>query len=158
MSDTLTLKRQNKPSSPQTKHQQTLRQVKPKTLSPSSLTPLGYGRTEILTVDIPAEWTFADVMKPIAWSSVVGPVAANAAKTQVDRIGSLIYVNSVDNRFMAWLRIEVIIRDELKNPNGLKVMCVGPSIDPKTGKPCPLDLKTGLAWSDSKKPEVDQAA
>lgn len=135
--------------------QQAQRQARQRTFSASSLTPLGYGRTEIMTIDVPPEWTFADVLRPLAWSSVVGPIAANAAKTQVDRIGSLIYVNTLDNRFMAWLRITAIERDELKNPVGVKTQCVGPCLDPKTGRPCPLDLKTGLAWVD---PEPAEAA
>ncbi len=139
------------------KPEQTLRATKPRTFAPSSLKPLGYGETEIMTITVPADWTFEDVLKPIAWTSVVGPIAANATKTQVDRIGSLIYATSAGGKFMAWLRICEIVRDELKQPCGVKVMCIGPSFDVKSGKPCPMDLKTGLAWIDPEKPEEKAA-
>lgn len=132
---------------------QTLRETKTKTFAPSALKPLGYGETEIMTLTVPAEWTFEDVMNPKAWVSVVGPIAANDIKTQIDRVGSLIYLNTADNRFTAWLRISRICRDELKKPCGLEALCIGPSIDLKTGRPCPMDLRTGLAWVDPAKPE-----
>ena len=135
-----------------------LRDVKPRAFSPSSLQPLSYGTTEILTVDVPAGWYFGDVLNPLAWSSVVGPLAANALKTTVDRVGSLIYANTVDNRFIAWLRISAILRDDLKNPYGMEVTCIGPCIDLKTGRPRPLDLKTGLAWSDPPEQSANKAA
>jgi hypothetical protein len=135
---------------------QTLREVKPKTFSPSSLKPLGYGDTEIMTITVPAGWTFEDVLKPVAWTSVVNPIAANSAKTQIDRIGSLIYVSTVDNTFLAWLRINRIQRDNLNNPCGVDVMCVGPSIDLKTGEPRPLNLRTGKAWVDPVKSDASE--
>lgn len=144
------------PAAPRVKRR-TLRDVKSKVFSPSSLKPLGYGETEIMTVNVPDGWTFDDVMKPIAWSSVVRPIAADDAKTQVDRVGSLIYVNTLDNRFIAWLRIGAICRDHKNNPNGVAVTCIGPSIDLKTGKPCPLDLETGLPWSDPVPQKPEQA-
>jgi hypothetical protein len=137
---------------------QKLRDTKPRTFAPSSLKPLGYGETEIMTVTVPAEWNFEDLMKPVTWVSVAGPIAANATKTQVDRIGSLIYATSAGGKFMAWLRINEIVRDEMKAPCGVKVMCIGPSIDVKTGRPCPMDLKTGLPWVDPEKPKEAEAA
>lgn len=156
MSDTLALqpKQTKAAAAPAQPKAPTLREAKQKGFAPSALKPLGYGETEIMTLTVPEGWTFEDVMKPIAWVSVVGPIAANDRKTQIDRIGSLIYVNTVDGRFMAWLRISEICRDELKNPCGLKATCVGPAIDVKTGRPCPLDLKTGLPWVDPVKPEA----
>jgi hypothetical protein len=138
--------------------EQTLRATKPKCFAPSSLKPLGYGETEIMTLTVPEGWRFDEVMKSVAWVSVVGPIAANAIKTQIDRIGSLIYVNTADNRFMAWLRITRIVRDELKNACGLEALCIGPAIDLKTGRPCPMDLKTGLAWVDPELPKEAAAA
>lgn len=140
------------------KPEQKLRDTKPRTFAPSSLKPLGYGETEIMTITVPAEWNFEDLMKPIAWVSVAGPIAANAIRTQVDRIGSLIYATSAGGKFMAWLRISEIVRDEMKNPCGVKVMCIGPSIDLKTGRPCPMDLRTGLPWVDPEKPKEAEAA
>lgn len=136
---------------------QTLRETKPKTFAPSSLKPLGYGVTEIMTITVPGDWDFADVLKPIAWTSVANQVAANAIKTQIDRIGSLIYVSDAKNRFIANLHISGIVRDHLGNACGVKVMCIGPSIDVKTGKPAPMDLTTGLPWVDPAKPEEKAA-
>lgn len=131
---------------------QTLREAKPKTLPPSSLKPLGYGETEIMTLSVPPEWTFEDVMRPVAWVGVAGPIAANAIRTQPDRVGSLVYVNTADNTFVAWLRIGKIQRDNMGGASGVEVKCVGPSFDVKTGKPCPLDLRTDLPWVDPPKP------
>jgi hypothetical protein len=142
----------------QARPEQKLRDTKPRSFAPSSLKPLGYGETEIMTIAVPADWNFEDLMKPVAWVSVAGPIAANAIKTQVDRVGSLIYATSAGGKFMAWLRIDEIVRDEMKNPCGVKVMCIGPSIDIRTGRPCPMDLKTGLPWVDPEKPREAEAA
>jgi hypothetical protein len=136
---------------------QTLREVKPKTFSPSSLKPLGYGETEIMTIAVPTGWTFEDVMKPVAWSSIVGPIAANSTKTQIDRVNSLIYATTADHSFMAWLLITGIVRDAMNNPCGVNLICVGPSVDLKTGRPCPLNLKTGLPWVDPAKLAAEAA-
>lgn len=164
MAETLTLNKQTKPSAPPPAAAAdpakaavpTLRETRPKTFPTSTLKPLGYGETEIMTVTVPAEWTFEDVMKPIAWSNVVGPIAANQTKTTIDRIGSLIYLNGP--RFIAWLHIDEIERDELKNPCGVKLTCVGPAVDLKTGEPMPMDRKTRRAWIDPTKPQTDKAA
>ena len=91
-------------------------------------------------------------MKPVAWVGVAGPISANAIRTQPDRVGSLVYVNTTDNTFMAWLRINRIQRDAMGGASGVEVQCVGPSFDVKTGKPCPLDLRTGQPWVDPVKP------
>jgi len=131
---------------------QTLREAKPKTLPPSSLKPLGYGETEIMTLTVPTEWTFEDVLNPLAWTIVAGPIAANASRTQTDRVGSLVYVNTADNSFVAWLRIGKILRDNMNGASGVEVLCIGPSVDLKTGRPAPLNLRTGLPWSDPVKP------
>lgn len=164
MAETLTLnKAQTKPSAPPpstataaTIAPPTLRETRPKTFPSSALKPLGYGETEIMTITVPVEWTFEDVMKPIAWSNVVGPIAANQTKTTIDRIGSLIYLNGPS--FIAWLHIDEILRDELKNPCGIKLTCVGPSIDLKTGEPAPMDRKTKRMWVDPPKPQTEKAA
>lgn len=159
MSETLSLQATKAKAAPAAPAKvQTLRETKPKTFAPSALKPLGYGETEILTLTVPEGWSFEEVMRSVAWVSVVGPIAANAIKTQPDRIGSLVYVNTVDNRFMAWLRIQRICRDELKNPCGVEALCIGPAVDVKTGRPCPMDLKTGLPWVDPQRPDEPKAA
>lgn len=125
-----------------------LREVQPKKFAPSSLQPLGYGETEILTVTAPKEWTFADVMNPLAWANVAVRVARNPLNTTVDKIGSKIFLETEDNSFSAILRIRGIKRDHLNNPCGLDLVCIGPSVDMKTGEARPIDLKTCKAWED----------
>ena len=137
---------------------QTLRETKPKTFAPSALKPLGYGTTDFMTLDVPEGWSFEDVQKSIAWTSVVNAIAADPGKTQPDRVGSLVYVNTADNRFIATLRIQKICRNELKNPCGVETICIGPAIDLKTGRPCPMDLRTGLPWVDPGRPDEPMAA
>ncbi len=161
MAETLTLSKQQPKqaaaqASPQAAQPQTLRAARLKTFSPNSLKPLGYGETEIMTLQASAEWTFEDVLRPLAWSNVVGPIAANATKTQVDRVGSLIYLNTP--RFVAWLHIDEIQRDELKNPCGIRLTCIGPAVDLKTGSPAPMDRETNRAWVDPPKPQTEKAA
>jgi hypothetical protein len=136
------------PAAPNAKPTQTLREVKPKSFAPSALQPLGYGDVEVLTVTVPKEWTFADVLKPVAWTSVANRVAKNPLGTTSDKIGSLILVDTADNSYMGWLRINGVVRDHMGNPCGLDVMCLGPSVDLKSGEPQPINLKTRKAWVD----------
>ena len=157
MSDVTTAARPGKATPAAAKPEQKLREVKTKIFPPSALKPLGYGETEIMTLTVPSDWTFEDVLRPLAWTGVVGPIAANDTRTQPDRVGSLVYVNAIDNSFMAWLRINRISRDHMGNPCGVETICVGPAVDPKTGRPAPLNLKTGLPWVDPVKP-ADAAA
>lgn len=137
---------------------QTLREVKPKTFAPSSLKPLGYGETEIMTLTVPAGWRFDEVMSPGSWVSIVNPIAANVTKTQIDRVNSEVRVTCADGSFIANLLITGIVRDAMTNPCGVNVICIGPSIDLKTGKPCPLNLKTGLPWVDPARLAEEKAA
>lgn len=130
-----------------------MRKVQPKKIAPSGLQPLGYGDTEILTVTAPKGWTFAEVMLPVAWANVAARVARNPLNTTVDRIGSEIRVKTEDRTFSAVLEIVGIARDHLDNPCGLHLVCIGPSIDLKTGEARPIDLKTGKAWVDPVKVE-----
>jgi hypothetical protein len=130
-----------------------LRKVQPKQFSPSSLQPLGYGETEILTATAPKEWTFADVMNPVAWANVAARVARNPLNTTVDKIGSKIFLETESGSFSAVLRIRGIVRNNLGNPCGLDLICIGPSIDIKTGVARPIDLNTGKAWVDPVKVE-----
>lgn len=115
---------------------------------------LGYGDTEIATATVPSGATFAQVMAPESWANVAPRVAEDPLKTQKDRVGSLIVLRTEDNSFFAWLRINKIVRNNLGGPCGIEVMCIGPCVDTKTGRPMPLDLKTGLAWVDPPEPEA----
>ena len=125
---------------------QTLREAQPRKFPPSGLQVIGQDY-DVLTITAPAEWSFEDVMKPVAWSNVCGLVAKDALNTRRDKIGSLIEVRTADHAFYAVLYIGAIVLDHLGKPCGLSVQCIGPSVDPKTGKSCPVDVKTGLPWA-----------
>jgi hypothetical protein len=104
----------------QAKPAQTLREVQPKRFAPSSLQSIGQD-FDILAVSVPADWTFEDVLKPVAWSNVAPLVAKDALNTRRDKIGSLIYVRSASGAFKAILSIEGITLDQFGKANGLKV-------------------------------------
>ena len=127
------------------KPEQMLRQVQPRKFSPSTLQSMGHDY-DWLAVTVPGDWTFADVMKPIAWSNVCTMVSRDALNTRRDKIGSLIYARSP--KFLAMLEITGVTLDHLGNPNGLNVECIGPSVDIKTGEARPLNRKTRKAWAD----------
>ena len=128
------------PSVPVKPVAQTLRQALPRKFKPSNLQEMGQDYS-ILTVTAPADWSFEDVLAPIAWANVFGLVARDALNTRRDKIGSLIEVRSEDHAYYAVLYIVQVLKD------GLAVQCIGPSLDPKTGKACPVDVKTGLPWA-----------
>lgn len=99
---------------------QTLREVQPKRFAPSSLQSIGQD-FDLLAVRVPADWTFEDVLKPVAWTNVAPMVAKDALNTRRDKIGSLIFVRSDSGAFKAILSIEGITLDQFGKPNGLKV-------------------------------------
>lgn len=134
-----------------------LRAVQIKKFQPSSLKALGYGDTEILTATAPAGMSFAEVMLPVAWNNVSGLVAKDPLNTRNERdgVGCVIILDTADNSFHAWLRVNKVVRDHLNNPCGFDLVCIGPTIDVKTGKACPIDVKTGLPWVD---PAADTVA
>lgn len=128
----------------------TRREEQPKRFSPSALKPLGYGETEILTITAPAGMTFAEVMAPVAWAHVASLVARDQANTRNHRDGAgcIVMLDTADNKFIATLRITKVVRDAMNSSCGLEMVCIGPSVDIKTGEARPLDLKTGKAWVD----------
>lgn len=132
------------------KPEQKLRQVQPRKFSPSTLQSMGHDY-DWLAVTVPGDWTFADVMKPVAWSNVCTMVSRDALNTRRDKIGSLIYARSP--KFLALLEITGVVLDHLGNPNGLNVECIGPSIDLRTGEARPLNRKTRKAWVDEPEDE-----
>ena len=139
-------------ASPAAKPLKTLREALPKKFGPSSLYPLGQDY-EILAVTVPDDWSFEEVMKPIAWGNVARIVARNPLSQSRDKVGSLIYASG--SQFSAWLRINAVKFDGMGGACGLDVICIGPTVDLKTGKACPVDVKTGLAWVDPPKPEAE---
>lgn len=139
---------------PATKVERTLREVQPKKFSPSSLKIDGQDY-EVLTMTAPADWSFADAMRPVAWANVATIVAKDALNTKRDRVGSIIQLHTVDHKFFAELYIKAVVLNDLRSPCGLELVCVGPSIDLKTGTACPINLKTGKAWVDPVIPDAE---
>jgi hypothetical protein len=119
-----------------------LRDVQPKRFPSSDFHPTGQDY-EILHVSAGPDWTWDDVIDPIAWSHVCRKVAKDALQHRKEKTGTTIYVHGAN--FFAMLNIDAVIYDQLGNPNGLKVTCIGPATDLETGKLCPVDLKTGRA-------------
>ena len=123
-----------------------LREVQPKKFPPSMLYPIGQDY-EILNVTADADWTLEDLLAPIAWTNVCKKVARDPLNTRRDMLGSAIHVHTSDKSFFAILIINGVVFDNMNNPYGLDVQCIGPSIDPKTGRACPVNVKTGMPWS-----------
>ncbi len=134
------------PSTISTRREQTLRSAQVRKFVPSAMQSLGYGEYDRLTVGCSKDWTFADVMNPIAWANVAALVAEDILKTKKTRIGSIIEVHHADFYCELWIK-DVQLDPVQKQPNGLILTCLGPAQD-KNGKAAPRDLKTGLAWSD----------
>src|SRR3990167_9066731 len=100
------------PSVPVKPVAQTLRQALPRKFKPSNLQEMGQDYS-ILTVTAPADWSFEDVLAPIAWANVFGLVARDALNTRRDKIGSLIEVRSEDHAYYAVLYIVQVLKDGL---------------------------------------------
>lgn len=117
---------------------QTLREAQPKKLPPSSMYSLGQD-CDLLAVMVPAEMTYADLVNPVAWAGVCNVVAPN----MISKPGKCAYtIHAFAADFVAYLIVDAVTLNNLGYPNGLKVSCVGPSVDPKTGEPMPLDRRT----------------
>jgi hypothetical protein len=134
---------------------QTLREAQPKKFPPSALQVIGHDY-DTLTITAPADWTFEDAMRPVAWANVCRLVARAELSGQRNKIGSIIELRNVSHTFFARLYIKEVMFDHLKNPCGLKLICVGPSFDPKTGEARPINLATGKAWVDPVKPDASE--
>lgn len=126
---------------------QKLRDTQIKKFPPLSLKPNGFGAYDTLTVMAPADWTPDDVLRSEAWANVAGMVAKDSANTRPDMLGSLIEVRTSDHSWFMELYIRSVVHDQLRHPVGLEVVCIGPAVDPKTGKACPIDLATGAPWA-----------
>lgn len=110
----------------------------------------------VLTIKAPPEMTFENALVPEAWVHASRKVAMDANRRR-EWIGSLIHIYSEGHKWFAVLYIRGIVYDKFKQPCGLQVACIGPSVDPKTGKAMPIDLSTGLPWVDPKE-AVEEAA
>jgi hypothetical protein len=90
---------------------------------------------------IPADMPFEEVFRPAFWGNVVHLFKKDAIGGGADRAGAIIHLRTEDHSFYARLYVRAVLE------RGLLVQCVGPSIDPRTGKACPVDLATGGPWT-----------
>ena len=116
---------------------------KPKKFPPGTCQPVGHD-IEFLAVAVPDDWTFGDVMKPIAWVFEAHKFAANPLGNARPKIGSIILASS--SKFFAMLRVQAITVDAQKSPAGLTLLCIGPSFDPVSGRAAPINAHTGMPW------------
>jgi len=117
-----------------------LREVQPKRFHASGFFYTGH-EYEILHITAAADWTWDDVMNPTAWSSPSAKVARDALGERKEKLGSTIFVHSPN--FFGMLNIDGVVYDNMSNPCGLNLTCIGPATNPETGEMCPVDLKTG---------------
>lgn len=118
---------------------ETLREAQMKRFPPSDLHPTGYDY-EILHVTASADWTWDDVMNPVAWAHVCNRVSRDALSQRKEKTGSTVFVHSPN--FFAILNIDSVVYDHMSNPCGINMSCIGPMQDPETGEACAIDLKT----------------
>lgn len=88
---------------------------------------------------IQADDDFSDALRPGFWAHVAQGLRGSMA--QADRTGAFIDLGTVDHAFYALLYVRAVTKE------GLEVQCIGPAIDPKSGRTCPVDLSTGLPWT-----------
>jgi hypothetical protein len=126
---------------------ETLREAQPKRFHQGGFFYTGQDY-EIMHITAGAEWTWEEVMNPVAWSSPSAKVAKSALGERKEKLGSTIFVHSPN--FFGMLNIDGVIYDKMGNPCGLNLTCVGPATDLETGEMRPVDLKTRKALAPSK--------
>lgn len=117
-----------------------LAEDRPYILKPSEFAIYGH-KHERLTATVPVGTRFEDALLPGFWTNIVHMMKKNLMTGGADRSGSIIELRSEDHAFYA----ELYVRGVLER--GLIVQCVGPAIDPGTGRACPVNLQTGKAWT-----------
>lgn len=111
----------------------------------------------ILTIKAPPEMTFENALIPDAWVHASSKVAIDTNRRR-EWLGSLIHLHSANDEWFAVLHINKVVYDRFKQPCGLHVSCVGPSINLKTGEARPIEIATGKAWYDHPKVKEVEAA
>jgi hypothetical protein len=131
--------------------------VQAKRLPIGSFKPIGH-YSEPHQAMLPAGWDFEDALLPDFWTFVAPSMQANAAAnfTQ-DRLGTVVEIFAQDHAFYGKVYIKGLRRNAQGQANGAYVVCIGPSIDPTTGKPAPIDLATGGPWKGRKPVEAEPA-
>ena len=128
----------------------TLRAVQVRKLSPERFKPVGHF-TDPYQAMLPSEWDFEDVLNPDFWGFVAPSMQANVASGNLhDRLGTVVEILTKDHTLFAQVYITGLRRNSQGQADGAYVVCIGPAIDPETGKACPVDLKTGQVWKSRK--------
>ncbi len=123
-----------------------LRDTQNKKISVDRMKPVGYF-FEPQQIMIKAGWELEDVLKPEFWSFIAPNLQANpSASVMQDRIGTVIHVHTEDHAYYALLYVNALARNSQGQANALKVTCIGPCVDPATGRACAVDVNTGLPW------------
>lgn len=116
--------------------------TQPVTLKPGDFEESAYAYADC-SARVPAGMPFEEVFRPGFWTNVVHLFQKNVAAGTPDRSGAIIHVRTEDHAYYAKLYVRAVLA------RGLIVQCVGPAIDQKTGRSCPVDLATGKPWTGS---------
>ena len=100
------------------------------------------------SITLPADWDYEDTLNPEFWVNIQPMLKYEKGRQEQDFRKSRIHVHREDASFYAVLYIRAIV------DGGLVVQCIGPSFT-RNGKPCPIDLETGLPWAGNKEQEKD---
>jgi hypothetical protein len=93
-----------------------------------------------MSAQIPPTIKFSEVLKPGFWANVVHNFQRDSIAGR-EKSGAVVRIRTTDHSYYADLYVRAVLS------NGLIVQCMGPSID-ENGKPCPINLQTGLPWKD----------
>lgn len=112
---------------------------------PPALKPGDFEESQYAYLDVsakmPAGMPFEAVYLPGFWGNVVHLFKKDVISGGSDRAGAIVHLRTEDHAFYAKLYVRAVLE------RGLIVQCIGPSIDPETGKACPIDLMTGMPWT-----------
>ena len=126
-----------------------LRAEQPPTAKPGSFQSSEFARARfdhVMQAGVP----FEACLTPGYWSNVFHILQRNVATNAPDRSGAFVDVGTQDHAFIAKLYVRAV------TSGGLIVQCIGPGIEPKTGRACPIDLSTGLPWTGGAPLNSDQ--
>lgn len=135
---TMPAKTAAQPAAPVT--QKTMREQQPPTLKPSDFEESQYAFLDV-SAKVPAGMPFEALLSPTYWTNVINIFKRDKIAGGADRAGAIIHVRTEDHAYYARLYVRAVLE------RGLIVQCIGPSLDHKTGKACPVDLATGLPWT-----------
>ena len=123
---------------------QTLREAQAHKLKSSSFKVSEFARARFDAM-LPADWDYEDALNPSFWSYIASTLGKNHYTNGQDLTGAFIDLATEDHAFYAHLYVRKILKE-----GGLIVQCIGPSVDPHTGKAMPIDLATGGPWAGRK--------